>query len=111
MFYSITNECLCDNVFKQKKKTHNALKGTTPYSTYLKDPLQLNLDNGVFSLNDVDVLFTFNFDRDLKLTFSQGHKRFVQHYAIDGYHFVLGISHITIAIELLRDSDRCVQLE
>ena len=29
---------------------------------------------GVFSCNDVDVLFTFNFDLDLKLAFSQDHK-------------------------------------
>ena len=30
---------------------------------------------GVFSWNDVDVLFTFNFD--LKLSYSQDYKRFV----------------------------------
>ena len=29
---------------------------------------------GVFSWNDADVLFTFNFDSDLKLTFFQGQK-------------------------------------
>ena len=29
---------------------------------------------GVFNWNDADVLFTFNFDRDLKLTFFQGQK-------------------------------------
>ena len=45
---------------------------------------------GVFSWNDVDVLYTFNFDLDLKLTFCQCHKR---HYAINGYLFILSISH------------------
>ena len=39
--------------------------GTTSYSAYLLEPLQLN---------GVDVLFTFNFDLHLKLRLSQGHK-------------------------------------
>ena len=57
---------------------------------------------GVFRWNYVDVLFTFNFYCDLRLTFSQGHKilKCFQQYAIDGYQFVLGISHRTIIIEL-----------
>ena len=52
----------------------------------------------VFRGNDVDVHCTFNFDLDFKLTFCQGHKRlrFFQRYAIDGYHFVLRISHSPI---------------
>ena len=50
----------------------------------------------VFSWNDVDVLFTFNFDifdLGLKLTFPNVTKDldFFQHYAIDSYHFVLSI--------------------
>ena len=58
---------------------------------------------GVFSWNDVDVLFTFNFDLELKFTFSQGFRilRFFEHYSIDGYHFVLNIIyHRLIKIEL-----------
>ena len=60
---------------------------------------------GVFSWNDVDVLFTFNNDLDLKLTFFQGHKifRFFQHYTIDGYGttlYLTYISHRSVTIEL-----------
>ena len=54
----------------------------------------------VFNWNDVDVLFTFNFDLDLKLTFLQGHKILFKHYAIDGYHFVLSVSIITMKLNL-----------
>ena len=43
---------------------HHPLIGTTSYSTYVIDPL--NLDNGwSVSWNDVDVLITFNLDLDL----------------------------------------------
>ena len=54
----------------------------------------------VFRWNDVDVLF--NLELDLKLPFSQSHKipKICQHYAIDGYHFVLDISHRLVIIEL-----------
>ena len=50
----------------------------------------------VFNWNGVDVLFTLNWAvrKDTKECF--------QHYAINGnmYHFILGISHKTITIEL-----------
>ena len=43
---------------------------------------------GVFSWNDLDLLFALYFDLDLILI--------LQHYAIDGYHFVLRIEPLLI---------------
>ena len=55
---------------------------------------------GVFSWNDVDVLFTFNVDIYLKLTLPRSQKTSIfKPYAIDGYHFVLNISHRPNTIE------------
>ena len=68
----------------------------------------------MFSWNDVDVLFTFNFDDDLKLTFSKCPKDFYKGFqvcAIDGCHFLLNI-HVHVfnrPISILNlDIDRIV---
>ena len=57
---------------------------------------------GVFSWNDVEGFFAFNFDFDLKLTFSQGHKIFStlchQRLPFRTQHRI--ITHRTITIEL-----------
>ena len=85
------------------------LTGTTSYSTYLIDRLQLNLEMvGIYSWNDVDVFFTLNIDLELKLTFPKVTKdRFFQHYDIGGYHFVLSIE--TLLIEPLNlDTGRSI---
>ena len=56
------------------------LMGTTLYSAYLIEPLQLTLYNmvyimvGVFSWNAVDLILTLTFDPDLKLSIPRSQK-------------------------------------
>ena len=48
---------------------------------------------GVFSWNDVNVLLNLNFDLELKVFLSKGHKLLrCLHHAIDRYHFIFSLS-------------------
>ena len=68
---------------------------------------------GVFSWNDVDVLFTFNFDLDLILTFSHGDTDldFVTSFFDGNYMcFVLRTSHIEpIQLNLHHGKNVCLE--